>query len=244
MAGRPKLIIDKSYLSNFIIELEYRDKMLDEFLFSLEDTLIEICKESNFLKMNDAEFQKFIEKNLKLINKCRYLLNKKIKYNETLKNIDNKKNNNQTLTLEEKEILELIKDPQNYIDYVYLYKCLDIYISSNNLKIKAAQKNNSKNEDTEQKKLKIQERKRKNNEKFFLGGALLSVLENMPKNSDKNPSFLLVDMIKIYLMHTVFDHDVQQKVAAFDQNQDLPVLDEVSKKLYELLKDPRNPFTK
>ena len=45
-------------------------------------------------------------------------------------------------------------------------------------------------------------------------------------------------------MHTIFSHDHEQLIASFQQNQHLPILNEISKKLYDIQNDPRNPFRK
>ena len=52
----------------------------------------------------------------------------------------------------------------------------------------------------------------------------------------------ITEMCKIYLMHIIFSHDTEQLISGFDQSQHLSILDEVSRMLYEIQNDPRNPF--
>ncbi len=242
MAGRPKLVITKKFLYNLEIEVgvvEWQDRTL-----KIEAELLKILKENHYKDMNNFQFNEFITTHFKLIQKCRYILNNRYKNDYALIEINKIKIQNRTN--EENEILELSNDIfslscDEYYNYFYL---LNNYRSTHHQKIKEKRKLNQSNSANESDQSKITERKKLNHEKFFLGGALLSLRDFLNPKLDKDPTEIFIEMCKIYLMHTIFLHDSEQLIAAFHQNQHLPVLDEVSSKLHEIQNDPRNPFKK
>lgn len=241
MAGRPKLDITKKYLLDFTIELRYRHSMLDELLFDNEFKFLEMIKESNFTKMNTQDFKKFIEKNIKLINSCRYIANRKNKYNNTIKYIQNK--NQEKLTNEEINILDIINESPYAIDYEYLYKHLDIYQNSVNEKIKSAQYKNIKKVKNIDDLEKVKYRKIQNHQKYFLGAVVESFTNLLPLTPDMSTDQTLVEMIKIYSLLKI-SNKADEFLTEFDKNQHLPVFDEISKKILEIQNDLRNPFKK
>ena len=241
MAGRPKLNNRKKYLLDFAIELRYRHSMLDEFLFNNEFKFLEMIEESNFTKMNTQDFKKFIEQNIKLINSCRYIENRKIKYNDTIKYIQNK--NPKKLTNEEINILDIINKSPYAIDYEYLYKNLDIYHSAVNEKIKSAQYINIKNVKNIDDPKKVKYRKIQNHQKYFIGGTSLSLHKYLNPAQDKSPDEVLIEMTTIYMTLGILNK-TDEFLAEFDKNQHLPIFDEISKKFLDIQNDLRNPFKK
>lgn len=239
--GRKKLNISKKYLNDFYYGTKYLEYSHGEFLFHAEVKLLDIIAKSNFLKMSNQEFDKFINENIKLIKQCRYIENKKIKYEKAIQEI--LKKDKDSLNDEELQILALLDFHANITDPEHFYKFLDIYLSTHSQEIKAMQYQNIKTENRVIDAEKQRHRKQQNNEKFFLGGVLNSLSDYLSPSNEKNKSEVLVEMIQIYTILKISNRS-NEIIEEFKTNQHLSVLDEISKKLDEIQKDPRNPFLK
>lgn len=242
MSGRPKLVISKKFLYDLEIELgviNWEDRTL-----KIEDELLKTLKINHYKSMSDFQFNEFIKTHFKIIQKCRYILNNRYKNYFTLIEINKIEIHNRTD--EENHILELADDifSLSCDEYYNYFNILKHYRSTHHQKVKEKQKVNQVNKTSESDQTKRTQRKKLNHEKFFIGGALLSLLYFLNPKLDKDPTEIFIEMCKIYLMHTTFLHDHEQLIAAFHQNQHLSILDEVSSKLYEIQNDPRNPFQK
>lgn len=242
MAGRPKLYITKNFLDDLEIELGLI--IWKERTLKTEDKLISILKENYYRCMSDIQFNEFTNTHFKLIQKCRYILNNRYKNNYTL--IEINKIEIQNRTDEENQILELADDifSLSCDEYYNYYNLLNHYRNTHHQKIKEKRKLNQANSASESDQSKRIERKKINHQKYFIGSAFLALREYLNPRLDKEPTEIFIEMCKIYLMHTTFLHDHEQLITSFQQNQHLPILDEVSSKLYEIQNDPRNSLKK
>lgn len=240
MAGRPKLDITKNFLDDLEIELgvvKWQKRTL-----KTEDKLLSILKENYYKSMNDIQLNEFTKIHFKLIQKCRYILNNRYKNDSTILELNKIEIKNRTD--EENYILELSDDifSLSCDEYYNYYNLLNHYRSTHHQKLKEKQKVHQTNNESESDKAKKNERKKLNHQKFYLGGALLSLHKYINPKLDKDPSEVYIAMCKIYLMHTIFSHDTEQLIFGFDQSQHLSILNEVSSKLYDIQNDPQNPF--
>ena len=243
MAGRPKLVINK----NDMLELQYNLHTIkrDEILYPCESNLYDILKNFNLVYSNQNDFKVFMEKNSCLINKCRYKTNKRDKAKQTIKYIQSK--NKSELTHQEIFILDLFSItnsadiyPEQYFE---LMSKLDIYRKGYSEKIKSEAFKNSKSEyqkhdDNEKLTLK----KNLANQKFFLGGVLVSMLNHFNPNSDKTAADILCEMIKIYTIHEVFFKKERDFLQEFEKHQHFDPISEIARQLNNMTLDQRNPY--
>lgn len=241
MTGRPKLKIDRKYLNSFYYDRNYFQKVHNEFLFDSELKLLEIISKNNLTKMKDQDFEKFVKENLKLIKQCRYITNKKIKFETSIKYIAQK--NKDSLNDEELIILEMLDYHIDISNPEYFYQYLDIYSSSLSQKIKAIKYQNiqTKNDLIAQEKTRI--RKQQNHEKYFLGSVLKSLSNELTPHAEKNMNDVLIEMIKIYIALQASNR-TNEFIQQFNQHQNLPVFNDIADRLALISQDPKNPFRK
>lgn len=243
MAGRPHKKITKNDLYNYLYI--YEKVLWCEHRYKCEDKLFEVLINIDIKNMNRSNFEEFINTHLDLINKLEYKLNERRKNNEIikyLKNITQQKlstTENQILNLEE-NWFALTRD-----EYFELQKLLNNYRSKNISQIKnRVSQNIQSSEDKAIEQEKFNARKNLNHEKFFLGGAFLSVYKELFNNENIHPTNALIDMIKVY---AIYQFNAQHNSAlpkVFEQYRHLQAFADLENKLTEISLDPRNPANK
>lgn len=240
MAGRPKKKITKNDLYNYLYI--YKQVLWSEPRYKCEEELFEVLSNANIKDMDKSKFEEFINTHLDLINKFEYKSNERRKNHEIVKYI--KSIPEEKLTIDEKQILDfdnnwfaLTRD-----EYFQLQKLLNNYRSNNLTQIKnTVAKNTQSSEDKASQQEKNKDRKKVNNEKFFLGGAFVSIYKELFNNENLHPTNALIDMIKVYAIHQFNAPHEQDITKLFAKYIHIPPFTELNEKLTKIALDPRNP---
>lgn len=240
MAGRPKKKITKNDLYNYLYT--YKKVLWSVPTYKCEDELFEVLSNANIKDMDKSKFEEFINIHLDLINKFKYKSNERCKNHEIIKYI--KSIPEEKLTINEKQILDFDKGwfALTRDEYFQLQKLLNNYRSNNLNQIKnTVAQNTQSSEDKADKQEKNKERKKMNHEKFFLGGAFLSLYKELVNNEHIHPTNALIEMIKLYAIHQFnaqHEHDITELFARYIH---IPPFTELNEKLTKIALDPRNP---
>ncbi|WP_159123299.1 hypothetical protein [Acinetobacter variabilis] len=241
-AGRPKKIIKKSDLYNFLYT--QKEELFITPKYPCEINLINILENTDLTKI---DFKKFTETHKNLINACQYKENQRIKNHQTLKYIKTIPFDN--LTDIEKNILKKEKEYLDYNpnEYFNLQELLSNYRSHNNGKIKKCVSENTLSE--YEKHLlaeKLKQRKKRNNVIFFLGASFNKIYEEFFVVYSRPVIDTLIDMMYVYFIYKskIEHHPTLRDIFDFEKNKHLPNFSKLDETLKAISSDPRNPSLK
>lgn len=231
--GRKKFIIKNDQLDE--VRYYFYEKSQKEFLSKKEMQLDEILKHKRV--------KNFTEEDKRLFNECRYERNEKERLDQALEKIISKQKNEKLTELEQK-----IFDQYN----MYTHEDRDIYLQmQKNLRVflknlpKEVESEITKNQESTYKnredKEKIKKNKQENFEKYNLGGCLKAFYATL-NSEHKNEFELLLDMIKVFLIHEFLFKNHKDLKLMFDQWELSDTFDKYKLLINEMSNDPRNAF--
>ena len=230
----------KSQLTDIIDALKFKEHDYG-FLYDCEYILKNIIEESNYQLMNAEQLKSFHELNKKIFDKVNSHQNSINKNNIELGHIKNK--DLKTLTKNESAILNLME--RGALDerdlYFELQDRLKIARMSYPDQVKDKMGENVSADPTrffDQQKARA--RKKNANQKYFLGGSLLSLSDFLDPAHSKHPTDLLIDMSKVYVMHELFFKRTHDLLQMFEQYQHVSVVADFAAQLAYIEKDPRD----
>lgn len=229
MAGRKRLTLsqnDINELYNHIQNLTFKREMHKQFLNIFNDYI------------ENINFDNILEKNIKLINKCRYERNvheKRMNRLQLIKSTDHK-----TLKALELNILELHQ--RSDIDaYFSMHDALDEL-----LKI---QRNKTSNQQLQQRVKKVlnneisetqRTKKEQDRMKYYIGSLYLNLLKKASYNLS-TPNLPLTLMNKLFHHAYMSSHDPEDPKSLWLTHDQIVEIEEL---IEEAKQDQRNPFNK
>lgn len=245
MAGRPKKTIKKDDLYGLLYI--YKQELFFDPKYQCETKLISLLDniDLEILSRDKAKYDEFKLNNIKLINQCEYKLKERRKNNEIIKYL--KSIPSEKLKPIENKILNIYENFNTLTsdEYFNLQKQLNNYRSHHSEMIKnSVSKNMVSPEDKTHEQEKIKARKTLNNEKFFLGGAFLSLYREFFSDESPSSTDALSIMIKVFYIYK-FNAQHDPKLAnLFEKYRHLPPFLALENKLDGIKSDSRNPMNK
>lgn len=241
-AGRPKKIITKSDLYNFLYT--QKEELFITPKYPCEIKLINILENTDLTKI---DFKKFSEIHKNLINACQYKENQRSKNYQILKYIKTIPSKNLTdieniILQKEKEYLDF-----NHHEYFNLQELLNSYRINNNEKIKQCISKNTLSEyDKQILAEKLKQRKKRNSVIFFLGASFNKIYEAFFAVCGRPIIDTLIDMMYVYFIYKskIEHHPTLRDIFDFEKNKHLPNFSQLNEALKAISSDPRNPSLK